>query len=81
MGLACCEPVRIPGEKRTGAAILLHLTAKAQQIEFILRHHGLAPGAVIFVGESLIDYEFVKGKGVRFIALRRLFEEHANGER
>jgi CDP-L-myo-inositol myo-inositolphosphotransferase len=50
--------------------------AKGQQIEFILRHHGLSPDEVIFVGDSLMDYEFVRGKGVRFIGLRRLFEEH-----
>jgi CDP-L-myo-inositol myo-inositolphosphotransferase len=50
--------------------------AKGQQIEFILRHYGLRPDEVIFVGDSLMDYEFVRDKGVRFIALRRLFEEH-----
>ena len=49
--------------------------AKDQQIEFILRHYGLGPDEVIFVGDSLMDYEFVRDKGVRFIALRRLFEE------
>ena len=50
--------------------------AKDQQIEFILRHYDLRPDEVIFVGDSLMDYEFVRGKGVRFIALRRLFQEH-----
>jgi phosphoglycolate phosphatase-like HAD superfamily hydrolase len=50
--------------------------AKGQQIEFILRHYGLSPDEVIFVGDSLMDYEFVRDKGVRFIALRRLFDEH-----
>ncbi|MCH7483559.1 MAG: HAD hydrolase-like protein, partial [Chloroflexi bacterium] len=50
--------------------------AKGQQIEFILRHYNLRPDEVIFVGDSLMDYEFVRGKGVRFIGLRRLFEEH-----
>ena len=49
---------------------------KGQQIEFILRHYGLRPDEVIFVGDSLMDYEFVRDKGVRFIALRRLFQEH-----
>ena len=49
---------------------------KGQQIEFILRHYGLRPDEVIFVGDSLMDYEFVRDKGVRFIALRRLFEEN-----
>ncbi len=50
--------------------------SKGQQIEFILRHYGLRPDEVIFVGDSLMDYEFVRDKGIRFIALRRLFEEH-----
>jgi phosphoglycolate phosphatase-like HAD superfamily hydrolase len=50
--------------------------AKGQQIEFILRHYGLGPDEVIFVSDSLMDYDFVRNKGVRFIALRRLFEEH-----
>ena len=49
--------------------------AKGEQIEFILRHYGLGPNEVIFVGDSLVDYEFVRDKGVRFIAIRRLFEE------
>ena len=49
---------------------------KGQQIEFILRHYGLRPDEVIFVGDSLMDYEFVRDKGVRFIALCRLFEEN-----
>ncbi len=49
---------------------------KGQQIEFILRHYDLRPDEVIFVGDSLMDYEFVRGKGVRFIGLRRLIEEH-----
>ena len=49
--------------------------AKGQQIEFILRHYGLGPNEVIFVGDSPMDYEFVRDKGVRFIAVRRLFDE------
>ena len=48
---------------------------KGQQIEYILRHYDLCPEEVIFVGDSLLDYEFVKDLGVRFVAIRRLFEE------
>lgn len=55
--------------------------AKGQQIEFILRQYGLAPEEVIFVGDSLMDYEFVRDTGVRFIAIRRLFEQHDFRER
>ena len=40
------------------------------------RQYGLGPDEVIFVGDSLMEYEFVRGKEVRFIALRRLFQEH-----
>ena len=49
---------------------------KGQQIEYILRHYNLCPEEVIFVGDSLMDYDFVKDKGVQFVAIRRLFEEH-----
>ncbi len=49
---------------------------KGHQIEYILRHYNLCPEEVIFVGDSLIDYEFVKDSGVQFVAIRRLFEEH-----
>ena len=48
---------------------------KGQQIEYILRHYDLRPEEVIFVGDSLMDYDFVKDKGVQFVAIRRLFEE------
>ncbi len=48
---------------------------KGQQIEFILQHYRLDPNEVIFVGDSLVDYEFVREKGVRFIGICRLFEE------
>jgi phosphoglycolate phosphatase-like HAD superfamily hydrolase/phosphatidylglycerophosphate synthase len=49
---------------------------KSHQIEYILRHYNLCPEEVIFVGDSLMDYEFVKDSGVQFVAIRRLFEEH-----
>ena len=49
---------------------------KSRQIEYILRHNNLCPEEVIFVGDSLKDYEFVKDSGVQFVAIRRLFEEH-----
>ncbi|MEE9185350.1 MAG: HAD family hydrolase [Acidimicrobiia bacterium] len=48
---------------------------KGQQIEFILQHYRLDPSEVVFVGDSLVDYEFVREKDVRFIGICRLFEE------
>ena len=50
--------------------------AKGQQIEYILRHYDLRPEEVIFVGDSLTDYDFVKDKGIQFVAICRLFDEH-----
>lgn len=55
--------------------------AKSQQIQFILRHYHLDPDEVIFVGDSLMDYEFVKDKNIGFIGIRRLFEERDFRER
>ncbi len=49
--------------------------SKGQQIEFLLQQHRLNPDEVLFVSDSLIDYEFVQDKGVRFIGIRRIFEE------
>jgi phosphoglycolate phosphatase-like HAD superfamily hydrolase len=54
---------------------------KGQQIEFILHHYRLDPNEVIFVGDSLMDCEFVRDKNVRFIAICRLFEEQDFRER
>ena len=65
----------IPKAQRTDRRVQ-PIFDKGQQIEFILRHYNLRPDEVVFVGDSLMDYEFVRGKGVRFIGLRRLFEEH-----
>ena len=55
--------------------------SKGQQIEFILHHYRLDPNEVVFVGDSLADYGFVKDKNVRFIAICRLFEEQDFAER
>ena len=54
---------------------------KGQQIEFLLHHYRLDPNEVIFVGDSLMDCEFVRDKNVRFIAICRLFEEQNFRER
>ena len=55
--------------------------AKNQQIDFILQRYGLAPDEVLFVGDSLLDHEFVRDSGVTFIGIRRLFYEWEFDER
>ena len=48
---------------------------KGQQVELILEEHQLEPGEVLFVGDSLLDWDFIKDKGVRFLGVRRIFDE------
>jgi len=48
---------------------------KGQQVQRILEKHHLEPGEVLFVGDSLLDWDFVKDKGVRFLGVRRIFDE------
>jgi phosphoglycolate phosphatase-like HAD superfamily hydrolase len=48
---------------------------KGQQVQQILDEHDLEPGEVVFVGDSLLDWDFVKDKGVRFLGIRRIFDE------
>ncbi len=55
--------------------------SKNQQIDFILQRYGLTPDEVLFVGDSLLDHEFVRDNGVTFIGIRRLFDEWEFKER
>jgi phosphoglycolate phosphatase-like HAD superfamily hydrolase len=48
---------------------------KGQQVQRILEEHDLEPGEVLFVGDSLLDWDFIKDKGVRFLGIRRIFDE------
>ena len=48
---------------------------KGQQVERILDEHHLEPSEVLFVGDSLLDWAFVKDQGVRFLGVRRTFDE------
>ena len=48
---------------------------KGQQVELILEEHHLEPSDVLYVGDSLLDWDFVKDKGVRFLGVRRIFDE------
>ena len=55
--------------------------SKGRQIELILQQHGLDPDEVLFVSDSVMDYEFVRDRGVRFIGIRRMFDEREFEER
>jgi len=48
---------------------------KADQIDFILQHNKLPPEKVVFIGDSLKDYDFAKGKQINFIGISRMFEK------
>jgi phosphoglycolate phosphatase-like HAD superfamily hydrolase len=48
---------------------------KGKQVDLILEEHDLEPSEVVFVGDSLLDWEFIKGKGVRFLGIRRIFDK------
>ena len=48
---------------------------KGQQVQRILEEHHLEPSEVLFVGDSLLDWDFIKDMGVRFLGVRRTFDE------
>ncbi|MGR3317779.1 MAG: HAD hydrolase-like protein [Candidatus Anammoxibacter sp.] len=48
---------------------------KGEQIDFVLQHYKLQPDEVMFIGDSLKDYDFAKDKKVDFIGLSRIFEK------
>lgn len=48
---------------------------KDKQIDFILKHYRFQPDEVIFVGDSLKDYDFINDKRIRFIGITRIFEK------
>jgi 1L-myo-inositol 1-phosphate cytidylyltransferase / CDP-L-myo-inositol myo-inositolphosphotransferase len=47
---------------------------KARQVELILARHGIEPQEVVFVGDAPRDHELLKGTGVRFVGIHRLFD-------
>ena len=47
---------------------------KARQVELILARHGIEPRKVVFVGDAPRDHELVRGTGVRFVGIHRLFD-------
>lgn len=48
---------------------------KGAQIDFVLQHYKLQPSEVLFIGDSLKDYDFANDKKVGFIGLSRTFKK------
>ena len=48
---------------------------KGAQIAFIIEQQRLDPHEVVFVTDSPHDYDFVRGTGLRFVGIQRLFSE------
>ncbi len=48
---------------------------KSKQIDYVLQHYNLHPGDVLFVGDSLKDFDFAKDKKIKFIGIARIFEQ------
>jgi len=48
---------------------------KDRQIDFVLRHLKNHPNEVLFVGDSLRDYDFVKDKKINFVGISRIFDK------
>ena len=48
---------------------------KDMQIDFILQHYRLQPDEVLFVGDSLRDFDFIKNKGIIFIGITMIFKK------
>lgn len=48
---------------------------KDMQIDFILKHYRLQPDEVLFVGDSLRDFDFIKNKGIIFIGITTIFKK------
>ena len=48
---------------------------KGDQIDFVLQHYQLQPDKVLFVADSLKDYDFAKEKKINFIGISGIFEK------
>ena len=48
--------------------------AKTKQVKLILARHELDPREVVFVGDAPRDHELLRGTGVRFVGIHRLFD-------
>ncbi len=54
---------------------------KGDQIDFVLQHYQLQPDKVLFVADSLKDYDFAKEKKINFIGISGIFEKKDFQER
>jgi phosphoglycolate phosphatase-like HAD superfamily hydrolase len=63
------------GDLVDGCFVYLPGFGKGKQIEFIVESFGLNPERVLFVGDSLKDHDFVEDQRVRFIGIRRMFDQ------
>jgi phosphoglycolate phosphatase-like HAD superfamily hydrolase len=48
---------------------------KFTQLAFLIENCGLNPKEVLFIGDSLKDYEFAKDKGIEFIGITGMFSK------
>ncbi len=48
---------------------------KDKQIDFIIKHYKLKPKEVLFVGDTFLDYSFIKTKKIKFIGISRIFKK------
>lgn len=48
---------------------------KSEQIDYVLQHYNLQPKDVLFVGDSLKDFDFAKDKKINFIGIARIFQQ------
>ena len=48
---------------------------KGDQIDFIIKNYNIKRNEILFVGDSLRDYELIKDKGIGFIGISRIFEK------
>jgi phosphoglycolate phosphatase-like HAD superfamily hydrolase len=58
-----------------GAFGYRHDLKKDKQIDFILQHDKLQPNEVLFVGDSLKDYDYIKDIKVNFVRISRIFSK------
>jgi phosphoglycolate phosphatase len=50
---------------------------KVEQFDFILQHYKLQPDKVVFVADSLRDYDFARDKRINFIGISKIFKKKA----
>jgi CDP-L-myo-inositol myo-inositolphosphotransferase len=48
---------------------------KGEQIDFVLQQYKLHAEEVLFVGDSLRDFDFVKDKKIKFLGITRIFKQ------